>query len=72
MKESKTGRCFFRMYLNEGLHDAALQLSHDSGVPVSAVMRRALENWVITGQMPARVAPADPPQEAGHAQTETE
>lgn len=71
MKDSKTGRCFFRMYLSEDLHDAALKLSHDSGVPVSAVMRRALENWVTTGQMPARVAPT--PQEAGHAEeTQTE
>jgi len=68
MKESKTGRCFFRMYVNEDLHDAALQLSHDSGVPVSAVMRRALENWVITEKMPARVLPADSPQGAGDAE----
>ena len=62
MKDAKTGRCFFRMYLNEELHDAVLKLSHDSGVPVSAVMRRALENWVATGQMPARVVPEDHPE----------
>ena len=67
MKDSKTGRCFFRMYLNEELHDAVLRLSHDSGVPVSAVMRRALENWVATGTLPARVLPADSPQGAGDA-----
>jgi len=69
MKE-KNGRCFFRMYLNEDLHDAVLELSHNSGVPVSVVMRRALENWVATGALPARVAPADLPQEAGHGDTQ--
>lgn len=66
MKDKKTGRCFFRVDLSEGLHDAALRLSNDSGVPVSVVMRRALENWVATGILPARVAPT--PQEAGHAE----
>ncbi len=65
MKDARTGRCFFRMYLNEELHDAVLRLSHDSGVPVSAVMRRALENWVATEKMPARVVPMDS-QEGEH------
>lgn len=65
MKDAKTGRYFLRVDVGKELHDAALRLSHDSGVPVSAVMRRALENWVATERMPARVVPMDS-QEGEH------
>lgn len=66
MKDKKTGRCFLRVDLTDDLHEAVQALSRGSGVPASVVMRRALEAWVATGVVPARVA--GKPDE-GHAGT---
>lgn len=57
----------------DDLYAAMKEKSAETGVAYSFVARRALENWVATGILPARVAPAPTPQEAGHAdETQTE
>lgn len=38
--------------VNEDLYSKIKDKSDETGVPFSVVARRALENWVMTGEMP--------------------
>lgn len=42
--------------VNDDLYTAIKTKVDETGIPYSVVARRALENWVATGVMPARVA----------------
>jgi len=42
--------------IEDDLHTALKNKTKETGVAYSFIVRRALENWVATGTVPARVA----------------
>lgn len=57
--------------VNDNLYAAVKVKVNETGIPYSVIVRRALENWVITGIVPARVSvnqeePIPPETRASH------
>lgn len=46
-----------RVEIDPQLHQAVTKMSQETGVSATFVMRRALENWVATGIVPAHATP---------------